>query len=123
MKAEYYVGKYADDALNGPNRGWIVGSFMEQGPRNVRDVEVKYWEYPAGVTDHSCKESATFEVTFILQGETRARIADDEIILKAGAYVVIPPGMANNLVQEILIDAAGLTVKAPSDPSAKKIVS
>jgi quercetin dioxygenase-like cupin family protein len=122
MPQSYYVGSYRNDGLRDPHRGWIVGTFKEASPRKNEAVEIKYWEFKTGATDHPLKQSATIECTFILKGKTRAMIADEEIILVAGDYVVIEPGTPNNTVVEILEDAAGLTVKAPSDPSAKKVL-
>ena len=60
--------------------------------------------------------------TFILKGKTKCLIGDDEIELKQGDYIVIQPGVPNNTVAEILEDVSGLTIKVPSDPTAKKIV-
>lgn len=122
MSTTYYVGSYRDDGLNEPNRGWIVGKFKDSPPRQNNEVEIKYWEFPAGPTDHPLKSSEIIECTFILSGSSRAMIGDDEIILKAGDYVVIQPGTPNNLVTDILEPIVGLTVKAPSDPSAKKVL-
>jgi uncharacterized cupin superfamily protein len=95
---------------------------MESGPRRTGDVEIKYWEYPVGPTGHRAKISKTTEVTFILEGETVAEIDGERLVLRVGDYVVIQPDTPNNTVVEILSNAAGLTVKAPSDPSAKKII-
>lgn len=122
MTKPYYVGSYKEDALNDPNRGWIVGKFKEDPPRKNNEIEIKYWEFSKGSTDHPMKESSIIECTFILKGRTRAIINNEEVILSAGDYIVIGPGTPNNTVAEILEDAAGLTVKAPSDPSAKKIL-
>jgi len=122
MNKPFYIGAYREDGLNDPNRGWIVGKFKDESPRKNDAVEIKYWEYKIGPTDHQMKESSIIECTFILKGKTRAIINGEEIILSAGDYVVIEPGIPNNTVSEILEDVVGLTIKAPSDPSAKKIV-
>lgn len=42
MSDSFYVGDYVDDGLNGPNRGWIMGSFMGAAPRKNENVEIKY---------------------------------------------------------------------------------
>ena len=68
------------------------------------------------------KESAIIECTFILSGKVKGIVAGEEVILEAGDYIVIEPGVPNNLVIEILEYATGLTVKAPSDPSAKRVL-
>jgi hypothetical protein len=47
-----------------------VGKFMDQMPQKVDDIEIKYWELEPGPTGHGTEKSATFECTFILDGET-----------------------------------------------------
>ena len=123
MSKPYYVGYYREDGLNGPNRGWIVGKFMDELPRKNNSVEIKYWEYKVGETDHPMKESSIIECTIILKGKIKAVINGDELVLKAGEYVVVEPGIPNNTATYVLEDTIGLTIKAPSDPSAKKIVN
>jgi quercetin dioxygenase-like cupin family protein len=119
----YYVGDYRQDGLHGGHNGWIVGSFMPEGLLKLEEVEIKYWEFAAGEEAKSYqKESAIVECTFILKGRTRCLVNGDEIELKAGDYIVIHPGTPNNTVAEILEDAQGLTIKAPSDTTAKKIL-
>ena len=123
MKTSYYVGNFRDDGLNGPNRGWIVGTFIENAPRKNEEVEIKYWEFQTGeAVGHGTKVSTIIECTFILKGKTKCLIGDDIIELKQGDYIVIQPGTPNNTVAEILEDTAGLTIKAPSDPTAKTII-
>jgi quercetin dioxygenase-like cupin family protein len=123
MSKNYYIGSYREDAVNGPNRGWIMGTFMADGPRKNSDVEIRYWEFPKGEpTNHPMKVSSIIECTIILKGETKAIIDGKEVILRQGDYVVITPGTPNNNNSEILEDCAGITIKAPSDPTAKKII-
>ena len=122
MEIAFYRGNFRDDSLNGVNRGWIVGAFIEDGPRRTEDVEIKYWEYPPGPTGHGRKVSRIIEVTFLLRGKTLAEIGEKRLVLEAGDYVVIRPDTPNNTVLDILEDAAGLTIKAPSDISAKRVM-
>jgi hypothetical protein len=49
-------------------------------------------------------------------------IGVEELILSGGDYVLIHPGTPNNTVLEVLEDARILTVKAPSDPAAKRVI-
>lgn len=88
----------------------------------IRVLQIVYWEFPEGLTGHPLKSSAIIECTFILQDKARAIINGEEIIIQTGDYVVIEPGTPNNLVEEILEYTVGLTIKAPSDPSAKVIL-
>jgi len=123
MSNSYYVGDFREDGLHGPNRGWIVGKFIEDSPRKNEEVEIKYWEFAAGEdVGHGIKVSDIIECTFILKGKTKCLVGNDEIELKQGDYIVIEPGTPNNTVKEILEDVVGLTIKAPSDPSAKRII-
>jgi hypothetical protein len=121
--ADHYVGDFKHDARTNGQRGWLVGRFMSQMPQKVDDVEIKYWELEPGPTGHRTKKSATFECTFILDGETIGLIGNHETRLVGGQYVVISPGTPNNLVKFVVKRVRGLTVKAPSDPAAKQIVS
>lgn len=104
------------------NKGWFIGAFMEHPANKNNDVEIKYWELPKGSSDHPKKVSKTFECTVIIKGKTKAVIDDEEILLQAGDYVAIPPNTPNNVVLDIIEDCTGLTIKAPSNPDAKKVI-
>jgi hypothetical protein len=121
--SDYYVGDFNHDARTNGQRGWLIGKFMSQKPQKIDDVEIKYWELEPGPTGHRTKKSATFECTFILDGETIGLIGNRETRLVGGQYVVISPGTPNNLVRYVVKRVRGLTVKAPSDPGAKQILS
>jgi len=122
MNKSFYTGSYQNDGLNEPNHGWIVGKFKDEAPRKNNEVEINYWEFEVGLTNHPTKESTIIECTFVLSGKVKGIVAGEEVILKAGDYIVIEPGVSNNIVIEILENATGLTVKAPSDPSAKRVL-
>jgi hypothetical protein len=68
MEAAFYRGNFRDDSRQDVYRGWIIGSFIEGGPRKTEDLEIKYWEYSIGPTRHGRKVSGIIEVTFILKG-------------------------------------------------------
>lgn len=124
MNDAYYIGDFRYDGLFGPNRGWIVGKFIDDAPRKNNEVEIKYWEYAAGEeVSHGIKVSSIIECTLILKGKTTCIVDGQQTTLKQGDYIVIKPGVPNNTVAEILEDTVGITIKAPSDPNAKKIVS
>ncbi|MES2631188.1 MAG: hypothetical protein V4611_04485 [Patescibacteria group bacterium] len=125
MNSKFYVGSYKDDAQNEADihHGWIVGTFMENAPRKNENVEIKYWELSKGDNqNHDTKISSSIECTFILKGMTKCIIDNEEIILRTGDYIVIQPNTTNNTVSEILEDTSGLTIKSPSDPSAKTVL-
>jgi len=116
----YHVGKYAQD--NQKNRGWFIGTFMENPVTNTDVMEIKYAEFPIGPTDHGVKTSVTYECSIMISGRARALVGDDEIIWETGDYIAIQPDTPNNLVLAILEPVKILTVKAPCDPGAKKVI-
>lgn len=116
----YHIGQYKNDAPK--HRGWFIGTFIEDGAAKTEDVEIKYWEFPLGPTTHQTKVSSTYECTIFLAGRSRGTIDDQEFEFKAGDYIAIEPGTSSNPVIEILEPVVGLTVKAPSDPTAKKVI-
>ena len=119
----YYIGNMRDDAKNGGHRGWVVGKFLEEGKvAKTDDVEILYWEFPPGKIDHPTKVSTIIEITIILKGKIAGNIEEKPIIISQGEYIVIKPGTVNNIAQNALEDVVGITIKAPSDPSAKKVV-
>jgi len=119
------VGSLAADADTLGRRGWIVGAFFDKHDmRHCRDLEVKYGQFRQGEDpNHPAKVSSTTEFTMILSGSVRARIGVREVILSQGDYVLIHPEIPNNVVLEVLQDATVLTVKAPSDPGAKRVLT
>lgn len=123
----FVVGRLADDAEGLGRGGWILGSFFdataEDGDRHTNEMEVKYWKYEVGdEKTHSEKVSATLEWSFILSGSVTARLDGKDTLLHAGDYVIIHPEVPNNLVQEVHQAVTAITVKAPSDPGAKRVI-
>jgi quercetin dioxygenase-like cupin family protein len=126
--AGYVSGSMKEDADRLGRGGWIAGTFFsdDEGEhvRATDVLEVKYWSFsPGGEHSHETKTSDTLEWSAILEGKVRALLGDEEKVLSAGDYVLIHPGTPNNLVLEVLDDVIAVTVKAPSDPSAKKVVA
>jgi hypothetical protein len=116
----YCVGSLEEDARTLDRRGWIVGRFFEAGEsdRFTQDLEVKYWELRVGQEgDHRPKRSDATEWTLLLQGRVSSVVGEERVELAAGDYILIQPGVLNNLVDEIQADVRALTVKAPSDPA------
>ncbi len=122
MKEDYYIGNLRKDSLEGKNKGWVVGNFMDAGARQTDKLEVKYWEFKKGETGHTEKISTTTEFTFVMEGEVAGTIDDREITLNKGEYIFIKPGVKNNIAKRALLDVKGITIKAPSDPAAKHVV-
>lgn len=118
--SEFHKGRAQEDARD--YRGWLVGSFADpDSARYTPDVEVKYWRAD-DVHGHPAKISKIVEVTFMLAGVVRGFVGDDPLEMAAGEYVIIQPGVPNNTVERMSADAIGLTIKAPSDVTAKAVL-
>jgi quercetin dioxygenase-like cupin family protein len=109
----YYRGNFYHDSEH--QRGWLVGQFKD-GVRKTDKVEIKFWRFKKGEqTNHLPKhQDLAIESTFVLKGKIKGAIDGREIELEMGDYVVLPPGVVSNFPRDILEDAEGLTVKAPS---------
>jgi mannose-6-phosphate isomerase-like protein (cupin superfamily) len=119
----FYKGAYKKDAQEGGHGGWLLGSFMEYEPLQNKEMEIKYWEYPIGTPIHDTKISSILECTFILEGEIVGMVDNQLVTLQGGDYIVIPKGIPNNLLTEVKVSVKGLTIKAPSTPGSKKVIT
>lgn len=124
----FVMGRLPSDAVELGRGGWILGSFFptvgQDSERHVEEVEVKYWTFSQGEEkSHHTKISDTTEWTMVLEGSTVAMIDGKEFELNAGDYVLLRPGTPNNLVARVPRWVTALTVKAPSDPHAKRTVA
>jgi len=116
----YHIGNYKHDAPK--HRGWFVGTFIEGGAAKTDVAEIKYAEFPIGFNEHPMKVSGIFECSIIIEGRSKAIIDGQNVELKAGDFIAIDPGTPNNLMAEIIEPVKVFCIKAPSDPSAKKIL-
>jgi quercetin dioxygenase-like cupin family protein len=123
----YVTGSMREDAERLGHGGWVAGVFFAddaaESARATDALEVKYWAYErGGGQSHPDKVSTTLEWSLILSGRVTARLGDEHVELAAGDYALIHPGTPNNMVAEVLEDVTAITVKAPSDPSAKQVL-
>ena len=117
---EYKIGRFSEDSQ--AHHGWFIGTFMEDPAVKTDDVEIKYWQYETGPVAHDTKISEIYECTMILAGHCKGVIDGKEVELRAGDYYAIQPGITNNIPMEAFESTTGITVKAPSDPTAKKVI-
>jgi len=121
---KFYQGNLKTDreeSLKKPKgHEWLIGDFekFNKTIRKTKLLELKYWEIKKGEEEkHKAKvQKSVGEITILLEGTTKGFIGEKDVTLKDGDYVYIPPGVANNLVVEIIPERIkGLTIKAPSD--------
>jgi len=114
VEQKFYIGNYKEDAKK--DRGWFIGHFIEDEIRKTTQLEIKYWEFEKEQdSGHLLKvqRNAT-EYTFILEGEIVGRVEDKVVDLKKEDYIIIKPGVVNNLVEKVIEKAKGITIKVPS---------
>lgn len=115
MNEKFYVGVYANDAPKSNPPGWIIGRFIADLPRKTEKVEIKYWTFPVGQTSHKPKsQKEEIEITLLLRGKIRGYVGTQSIEIQEGQYIVISPGVENNIIEFVDREAEGLTIKAPS---------
>lgn len=115
MSASYHIGAWGGEYPE--NRGWFVGTFMEKAPVKTDALEAKFWRFPEGRTDHAPKiQRLATELTILLKGKIRGFVGEDPVELSAGQFIVMPPGLKNNIVEEVLEAAEGISIKSPSLP-------
>jgi quercetin dioxygenase-like cupin family protein len=121
----YYKGNFYQDYKDEKEtkNGWLVGRFMD-GYRHSEEMCIKFWQFKKGEEKtHSMKyEIKAVECNILLEGEVRGIVDGNEIIFKAGEYIVIPPQTKNNIIIEVLKEPVkGFTVKAPSMPKEDSV--
>ena len=121
MEDRFYIGTVQDDAQK--NKGWFVGSFVEPGLRNTTALEIKAWRVPLGPSNHIPKiQHEALEINIVVRGKLRGIVDGKKVELSAGQFIIIPPGIENNLPEEALEDSEGFCIKTPSNPSDKQVV-
>jgi mannose-6-phosphate isomerase-like protein (cupin superfamily) len=116
----YYQGNIDNDRERElqNRKQWLVGRFLD-GHRSTEAFALKYWKFKKGEPiNHPTKyEELATECDIILEGSVKGHIDGEEVILRKGDYVVIPPKVTSNLIEELLTDeVVGITIKAPSLP-------
>lgn len=127
MSKGFVTGSLTTDAIEIDRGGWVIGSFFPDSAtgasRHTGDLEIKYWEFePGSEGSHGQKLSGTTEWSLILEGSVVSLLDGEEISLESGDYALIHPGTPNNLVHRVTTRVKAITVKAPSDPSAKQAI-
>jgi len=126
MEKKWQIENYAWGEL-GRRRveDWVFGHFREKESLANTEVikdsfEFKYWTLPRGDRSHEPKkQKEATEYTYIIKGEVKGWVKidsekKDEIRLRTGDYIIIKPGICNNLVEEVIEDVQGITIKVPT---------
>jgi len=109
---KHYQGNFHKDCPG--KEKWVVGHFMGD-LRKTENMEVKFWKFKKGKPPHKPKhQKEAVEFTIITRGKISGQIDGKRVSFRAGDYVLIPPGIKSNFPSNVLENAAGITVKAPS---------
>ena len=114
MTANWSQGNAAEDGS--ATRGWLVGHFIDpsEGVRASKDVEVKWFNHPAGdkrVEWTSDDQRTT--LVLLVQGHFRVDLTEGPAELsRQGDYVMWGPGIDHSW--EAIEDSVVMTVRWPS---------
>lgn len=102
--------------------GWIYGSFMPEGLQKDDRAEIKITTYNAGYSNEYHSQKTATKIDIIWQGEAVWGIDGEDVPLKSGDYIIVPPGVRTRMKQVISSTLIVQTIKFPSDPSDKILV-
>lgn len=102
--------------------GWIYGSFMPEGLQKDERIEIKVTTLPKTFTSALHYSKTGTRIEMIWKGEAIWEVNSEEVHMKSGDYVIIPPNI-QVAVRKILSDEVIVqTIKVPSIPSDKVMV-
>jgi len=98
---------------------WLFGNLSQltEGDFEKNDnFELKYWAFTKNDNpDHLLKvQRNETEFTFIIKGEVIGTVGNEKVNLKTGDYIIIKPGVVNNLIEKVIDNTVGITIKSPS---------
>lgn len=111
---------FIDNELNGKQISkWLFGNLsqLNEGDFEKNDnFELKYWAFTKNDNpDHLLKvQRNETEFTFIIKGEVIGMVGNEKVNLKTGDYIIIKPGVVNNLIEKVVDNTVGITIKSPS---------
>jgi len=112
----YYIGSVEEAASK---KGWLIGSFLKKNnPCFTEAVEVGWKELDTKTKIAKHIHKLATEITVIIKGSTTEIINGQQLVLKAGNYVIIHPFTP----AETLHAEEGtivLVIKTPSVPGDK----
>jgi len=98
---------------------WLFGNIdgLKNGDlEKTNNFEMKYWAFTKNSNpSHKSKVlNKSTERTLIIRGKIEGNIAGEPITLETGDYVIIRPETPNNLVEKVIENTMGITIKSPS---------
>ncbi len=93
-----------------------LNHLKEGDPEQTDNFEIKYWAFTnSDEPSHKPKtQRESKEYNFIITGKVEGNIGGEPITLETGDYVIIPPGVESNLIEKVVEDVVGITIKSPS---------
>lgn len=99
--------------------GWFYGHFMPEGLAKDERVEIKVNTLQKGYSDSPHYLKVATKLDIIWEGKAIWSIDGEDIQLKTGDYLIIPP-MTKVRVKEVLSEKVIVqTIKIPSIPNDK----
>jgi quercetin dioxygenase-like cupin family protein len=114
MSGNWHSGNSEEDGRT--TRGWILGHFIDpsQGVRSSKDVEIKWFNHPAGDKRHEwTSDDQRTTLVLLVEGNFRIDLTEASVTLKKqGDYVTWGPGIDHSW--EALTESIVVTVRWPS---------
>ena len=114
MSGNWHSGNSEEDGRD--TRGWILGHFIDpsQGVRSSKDVEIKWFNHPAGDKRHEwTSDDQRTTLVLLVAGNFRIDLTEASVTLKKqGDYVTWGPGIDHSW--EALTESIVVTVRWPS---------
>lgn len=110
---KFTIGNYLQEQ---DRKGWIYGSFMPEGPHKDDRVEIKMAIWKKGQENEYHSQKTATKIDLILEGEVVWEIDGEDVGLKKGDYVIVPPGVKARVKKIISDEAFVETIKFPSLP-------
>lgn len=96
-------------------RGYIYGAFMEGLHKDDR-AEVKFMKLDKTFTWPRHYQKTATKLDIIISGEALWEVDGQEVLLKKGDYIIVPPGVETAILKVIGEDTILQTIKVPSLP-------
>ncbi|MGH3261762.1 MAG: signal peptidase I [Trebonia sp.] len=114
MTGNWHRGNAEEDGRE--TRGWILGHFIDPsaGVRSSKDVEIKWFNHPAGDKRHEwTSDDQRTTLVLLVEGNFRIDPTEASVTLeRQGDYVTWGPGIDHSW--EALTESIVVTVRWPS---------
>jgi quercetin dioxygenase-like cupin family protein len=103
--------------------GWIYGHFMPEGLAKDKRIEIKVAKLDNSFTSDPHYNKTATKIDIVWSGNAIWEVEGKEIEMKAGDYLVLPPGTTVCIKKVLSPELIVQTIKFPSIPHDKVMVN